>query len=126
METSAEFTIWTGFDVGKKTFSTCLDIPSEQMQKLPVTELVAKDFPRTERGFERFWNWQKQQTEARGMSQCALRIVMETTGCYSRDLIKIIEAIHPETQPVMESGSIINLYKKVFAFAMKQIILMQR
>ncbi len=112
MKTSSPSTIWAGFDVGKKTFSACLDIPNEQTQYFPVNELTVKDFHRTDSGFERFWNWQKQQLEAHGMSQFTLRIVMETTGCYSRDLVKIIEASHPEAQPVMESGSIINLYKK--------------
>lgn len=100
----AKVLIWAGFDVGKASFSAALDqLTSNGRSK--ITTLPCRDFKRTPEGVEQFFQWAKKTTPAH-----EIRIVMETTGCYSQHLTDWINQLHPEASVTIENARNIHAF----------------
>lgn len=76
----AKASIWAGFDVGKASFFAALDSPIENV-RAKITTLPCRDFKRTPEGVKQFFQWTTKIAPGHD-----IRIVMETTGCYSQHL----------------------------------------
>ena len=96
--------VWAGFDVGKASFSAALDAPSET-SRAKITLLPCREFKRTPEGVEQFFQWVKQT-----IPEHDVRIVMETTGCYSQHLTGWINQLHPEVGVSIENARNIHAF----------------
>ena len=96
--------IWTGFDVGKKSFSVALDVPAEN-GRAKLHLLPCRDFKRTPEGVEQFFQWVK-----KAVPEYDIRIVMETTGCYSQHLTDWINQLHPGVGVTIENARNIHAF----------------
>ena len=96
--------IWAGFDVGKASFSAALDQLTED-GRAKITTLSCRDFKRTPEGVELFFHWAKKAVPDR-----EIRIVMETTGCYSQHLTDWINQLHPEVGVTIENARNIHAF----------------
>lgn len=94
MESRESF--WVGFDVGKNSFSAALDCHGKNI-RAKITSLPCRDFKRTPEGVEQFFLWAKKTIPGHD-----IRIVMETTGCYSQHLTDWINQLHPEISVTIE------------------------
>ena len=96
--------IWAGFDVGKTSFSAALDAASGNgVEKL--TLLPCREFKRTPEGVEQFFCWARER-----FAEHDIRIVMETTGCYSQHLTDWINRLHPEVGVTIENARNIHAF----------------
>ena len=96
--------IWAGFDVGKDSFSAALDaVSGSGVAKL--TSLPCREFKRTPEGVEQFFCWAKERS-----AEHDIRIVMETTGCYSQHLTDWINRLHPEVGVTIENARNIHAF----------------
>ena len=96
--------IWAGFDVGKTSFSAALDAASGNgVEKL--TSLPCREFKRTPEGVEQFFCWTRER-----FAEHDIRIVMETTGCYSQHLTDWINRLHPEVGVTIENARNIHAF----------------
>ena len=96
--------IWAGFDVGKASFSAALDTPAES-GRAKLTTLLCRDFKRTPEGIEQFFRWVRKTAP-----EYDIRIVMETTGCYSQHLTDWINQLHPEVGVTIENARSIHAF----------------
>ena len=96
--------IWAGFDVGKAGFSAALDTLTGN-GSVKITTLPCRDFERTPEGVEQFFRWAKETAPERD-----IRIVMETTGCYSQHLTGWINQLHPEVGVTIENARNIHAF----------------
>ncbi len=96
--------IWVGFDVGKAIFSAALDTPVEN-GRAKLATLPCRDFKRTPEGVEQFFRW-----ATKTASDYDIRIVMETTGCYSQHLTDWINQLHPEVGVTIENARNIHAF----------------
>lgn len=96
--------IWVGFDVGKETFSAALD-PLAADGRTKLVTLPSREFKRTPEGVEKFFQW-----AAKTVPDHELRIVMETTGCYSQHLTDWINQLHPEVNITIENARNIHAF----------------
>ena len=76
----AKSVIWAGFDVGKASFVAALD-EATASERRKVTSLPCREFKRNQDEVKKFFRWTKEE-----FSTAEVRIVMETTGCYSQHL----------------------------------------
>lgn len=97
-------TSWAGFDVGKNSFVAALDYHSENVRS-KITALPSHEFKRTPEGLEQFFRWVKKI-----VPNCDIRIVMETTGCYSQHLTDWINQLHPEVSVTIENARNIHAF----------------
>ena len=97
--------IWAGFDVGKASFSAALDTPAED-SRVKLATLPCRDFKRTPEGVEQFFRW----VTKTAASDYDIRIVMETTGCYSQHLTGWINQLHPEVGVTIENARNIHAF----------------
>jgi len=77
---------WVGLDVGKKEFSAAIDFSVDD-QKLNIRALPCKKFNHTEKGVVAFLKWVDKMTQG-----YPFKVVMETTGHYSINLCKLLQA----------------------------------
>lgn len=96
--------IWAGLDVGKANFSAALDQLTEN-GRAKITSLPCRDFKRTPAGVEQFFQWAKKTAP-----EDDIRIVMETTGCYSQHLTDWINQLHPEVDVTIENARNIHAF----------------
>ncbi len=96
--------IWAGFDVGKASFSAALDQLTED-GRAKITTLACRDFKRIPEGVELFFQWAK-----KAVPDHEIRIVMETTGCYSQHLTDWINQLHPEVGVTIENARNIHAF----------------
>ena len=80
--------IWCGVDISKKDIAVALDIDRE----LPVRKLPHAKFMRTVDGVRDMLEW----CAAQGAGRETLRVFMESTGVYSRDLLQWFQNHFPE------------------------------
>ena len=80
--------IWCGIDISRKDMAAALDIDRE----LPVRKLPRAKFMRTVDGLRDMLEW----CEAQGAGRETLRVFMESTGVYSRDLLQWFQNHFPE------------------------------
>ncbi len=102
MESRESF--WVGFDVGKNSFSAALDCHGKNI-RAKITSLPCRDFKRTPEGVEQFFLWAKKTIPGHD-----IRIVMETTGCYSQHLTDWINQLHPEISVTIENARNIHAF----------------
>ena len=96
--------VWAGFDVGKDSFSAALDISAEG-GRAKITSLPCHNFNRTPDGIEQFFQWARKT-----LPEHDIRIVMETTGCYSQHLTDWINQLHPEVGVTIENARNIHAF----------------
>ena len=87
METREKKNVWIGADVSKETFFAAVDILDEDDSRKAINSLPAKEFNLTETGSDSFLKWL-----AESFPEYHFSIVMESTGCYSKKLSKILHA----------------------------------
>lgn len=97
--------VWAGLDVSKATFSAAIDNVARFTH---VSKLPTKQFPRTPVGAGSFLKWAQEKLE-QGQS---LRIIMETTGCYSKDLAQWLWEKAPESHITIQNGRMISDFIK--------------
>ena len=102
MESRESF--WVGFDVGKNSFFASLDCHGKNI-RAKITSLPCRDFKRTPEGVEQFFLWAKKTIPGHD-----IRIVMETTGCYSQHLTDWINQLHPEISVTIENARNIHAF----------------
>ena len=94
---------WNGIDVAKETFDSALYMPVEPGQApRDIMSLPKKTFARTLEGVKEFHDWSFQVRDKAGLEGGNMRIVMEATGRYSKELAGWLNAEMPFTRPVIE------------------------
>jgi transposase len=94
---------WNGIDVAKKTFDSAIYMPVEPGQApRDIMSLPKKTFARTLEGVREFHDWCFQVRDKAGLEGGNMRIVMEATGRYSKELACWLKAEMPFTRPVIE------------------------
>jgi len=97
---------WVGCDVSARTFALAIDFP--RMPGKPpadVDSLATATFDRTREGAGKAITWIDQQLEqADGLAGRPVRLVMESTGTYSLELIMWLIELRPACAPAMVNG----------------------
>jgi transposase len=94
---------WNGIDVAKATFDSAIYMPVEPGQApRDIMSLPKKTFARTLEGVRQFHDWSFQVRDKAGLKGGNMRIVMEATGRYSKELACWLNAEMPFTRPVIE------------------------
>ena len=97
----AKKVIWAGFDVGKSSFVAALD-QETAMGRRKVTSLPCRKFKLNQDEVEKFFHWAQEFSP-----EAEIRIVMESTGCYSDHLADWISQIRPDVAVTIgNAGSI--------------------
>lgn len=96
--------VWSGFDVGKASFSAALDQVTET-GRAKITTLPCREFKRTTEGVTQFFQWVE-----KSIGDSELHIVMETTGCYSQHLTDWINQIRPDVSVTIENARNIHAF----------------
>lgn len=107
--------LWVGLDVGKQSISAALDPSAFKAKALTLAELPVKDFPRKEKNMDTLIQWIEDcrcELEQHHGFKPEVRVVMEITGCYSKELTQWLKTKYPECAPISEPGSVINAFKK--------------
>lgn len=92
-------TVWAGLDVGKEHFVAALCPERTPGQSPPAPrELPTAEFARSAAGVRAWLKWVRQQRPkvAPGAASVGVRIVMEATGNYSRELAEWLGQLAPE------------------------------
>ena len=100
----AKSIIWAGFDVGKASFVAALDEASAS-ERRKVTTLPCREFKRNQDEVKKFFRWAKEEFPA-----AEVRIVMETTGCYSEHLAGWISQLRPDVPVTIENAGNIHAF----------------
>ena len=96
--------IWAGFDVGKTSFVAALDeATARECRK--VTSLPCREFKRNQDEVKKFFRWAKEE-----FPEAEVRIVMETTGCYSEHLAGWINQLRPDVPVTIENAGSIHAF----------------
>lgn len=97
--------IWTGLDVSKRSFIAAID----SIERFtPLDKLKIKEFPRTATGAESFLKWAHQNIG----KEYELCVIMETTGCYSKELSQWFYAVEDELHVTIQNGRMISDFIK--------------
>jgi transposase len=106
METETSV-IWSGLDVGKKTFFASIDMKSESGARLMLDKLPTKEFRRNLNGVNLFLKWQQMLNPEHKNA-----IVMETTGCYSLELIAWIKMLRQDMTVSLQNARMVSDFIK--------------
>jgi len=115
--------IWIGLDVAKRDFVAALDFPVIEgiFDKLPVSNLSTKEFENSEAGSKKLLKWIDEKVQVFDSSyrqkcsyseeaelpfQIELRVLMESTGIYSRNLEGYLLEQRPTVQPTIINASL--------------------
>ena len=90
--------IWAGLDVGKASFVAALDDASAT-ERRKVTSLPCRKFKRNQDELKKFFQWAQEL-----FPEAEIRIVMESTGCYSQQLDGWIGELHPDVAVTIENA----------------------
>ncbi len=95
--------VWAGLDVAKETFEAALYPPVEPGQ-MPrdIMSLSKKTFALTADGVRNFHQWSFMVRDEAGIEGGNMRIVMEATGRYSKELVRWLNEEMPFTMPAIE------------------------
>ena len=96
--------IWAGFDVGKDSFVAALDEETATNRR-KVTSLPCRKFKRNQEEVKKFFQWARDY-----FPEAEIRIVMETTGCYSQHLAGWINQIEPDVPVTIENAKNVHLF----------------
>lgn len=113
-------TIWIGVDVGKSFCVAAIDMPGIEGRcpRCKVTELPSFEFDNTLSGLKKMLRWADKLCKAYltqnelAEDTVELRLIMESTGIYSRNLERFILETRPELQPVIENATILRSYRQ--------------
>lgn len=102
---------WIGLDVAKRDFVAALDFPGgkEFSDKRSVADLPSKEFENSEVGCKKFLKWLDKEVagiESEVSFEIELRVVMESTGIYSRNLEGFILEQRPALQPSIVNAAL--------------------
>ena len=86
MDAKRSLFYWVGLDVGKKEFSAAIELSTDE-RRFDIMALPCKKFNHTEKGVGEFLKW-----VGRTIHGLPFKIVMETTGHYSINLCKLLQA----------------------------------
>lgn len=98
--------IWCGLDVSKNTFAAAIDFKNGK-NNLSFNLMPRKDFKRTSEGVDKFYNWIDKVAP-----NAELAIVMETTGCYSQILARLLKEKRPMVAVTVENAYLISNFIK--------------
>ena len=96
--------IWAGLDVGKASFVAALDDASAT-ERRKVTSLPCRKFKRNQDELKKFFLWAQEL-----FPEAEIRIVMESTGCYSQQLDGWIGELHPDVAVTIENAGNIHAF----------------
>ena len=96
--------IWAGFDVGKDSFVAALDEETATNRR-KVTSLPCRKFKRNQEEVKKFFQWARDY-----FPEAEIRIVMETTGCYSQHLAGWINQLYPDVPVTIENAKNVHLF----------------
>ena len=96
--------IWAGLDVGKASFVAALDDASAT-ERRKVTSLPCRKFKRNQDELKKFFQWAQEL-----FPEAEIRIVMESTGCYSQQLDGWIGELHPDVAVTIENAGNIHAF----------------
>jgi len=100
-------TLWVGIDVAKLTVEAAIEIPVDPAsQPAPLHELPTASFSRTEQGAGEMIEWFAQMAARFGMKPNQVRVVMESTGGYSKELAQWLAAKCPSLAPAIVNASV--------------------
>jgi len=91
---------WSGFDVSKKTFDASLVRHGQKWPATALPEVPVCTFPRTLEGAKAFVQWLHTLLAASD-EPFRVRVVMEATGRYSRELTEWLMALDPSLEPAI-------------------------
>ena len=100
----AQSIIWAGLDVGKTSFVAALD-EATASERRKVTSLPCREFNRNPDEVKKFFRWAKEE-----FPEAKVRIVMETTGCYSEHLAGWISQLRPDVPVTIENAGNIHAF----------------
>ena len=112
--------IWIGTDVGKKNCVAAVDFPTagSSFSRRKVADLPAFEFENSLVGVKKMLRWIDRLTkEYCQENNIPANIVehhflMESTGCYSRQLEGFILETRPTLKPIIENAALIHSYRK--------------
>ena len=115
METEKKMSqsVWGGIDVAKDKFDAALYLPVEPGQ-MPrdIMSLPKKTFALTPDGVKKFHQWSVHIRDEAGIEGGKMRLVMEATGRYSKDLTRWFNEEMPFTCPAIEDPKTIKDFIK--------------
>jgi transposase len=95
--TSTNNEAWLGADVAKSTFDVALLGPEQHPARVALRDLPVESFPRTAAGAEACLSWARQRVG----EEIGMRLVLESTGVYSAELMQWLSAKEPQLGPSM-------------------------
>jgi len=95
--------IWAGIDVAKKSFEAAIHLPEL------ARPIATRGFDMSDVGTGQFLQWCDKIITSHAPG-AQLRVVMEATGCYSRQLFEWLTNLRPQTQPAMLNPSFIKSF----------------
>jgi transposase len=87
--------IWSGIDVGKKTFQASWVTPESHLKTFH--QIPHREFPMTQKGVALYLKWLKKHSQP----DQPIRVIMEATGRYSLELHAWLVARNPELKPAI-------------------------
>ena len=112
-EKKLSHSVWGGIDVAKDKFDAALYLPVAPGQ-MPrdIMSLPKKTFALTPDGVKKFHQWSVHIREEAGIEGGKMRLVMEATGRYSKDLTRWFNEEMPFTGPAIEDPKTIKNFIK--------------
>ena len=111
--------VWIGIDVGKETCVAAVDFPNfeSKIQRKKVMDLDVIEFKNSQGGVNKMLRWYD-RLEKLYLAKCSVenlslepRVVMESTGIYSRQIEKYILSVRATLQPVIENAMLIKSFR---------------
>lgn len=113
MTTEIKIPVWGGLDVAKETFDAALYLPVKAGQPpRNIMSLPKESFPRTMNGVKSFLYWTFKIRDNAGLEGGNMRIVMESTGRYSKELANWLNQEAAFTKPCIEDPKAVSDFIK--------------
>ena len=112
--------VWIGIDVGKNTCVAAIDFPEflDKISRKNVMGLPTMEFKSSQGGINSMLRWYDKLAKEYlancddNTLVCEPRVVMESTGIYSRKIEKYILSARATLQPVIENALFIKSYRQ--------------
>lgn len=113
MKAESTMSTWAGFDASKETFDAALYFPVERGEAArEIMSLPKASFSRSPEGVKNFHHWSFLVREKAGLEGSRMRIVMEATGRYSKELAGWLREEIPFTEPSVEDPKTVSNFIK--------------
>jgi len=111
--------VWIGLDVGKSNCVAAVDFPAfeDRVDRRKVMELPTLEFTNSQGGINKMLRWydklEKEYLASCGEPELVIepRVVMESTGIYSRQIEGYILSSRPTLRPVIENAMLIKSFR---------------